>query len=315
MVNASRRTALFIVLVSMTHVALVAQSVSLSVAYEDKAIYVPGSDVLISFTIRNESGGTFRFKLAENRMFSVDLDVRTLANQALPPARQFAAQRTSSQQLFYRDVSLEPGEAFSFVENLRDYVDLSDTGVFVVHARFYPALIAGNSVLRAQNSLSLTIQPDLRSDELIRARINADTGEILGRAALPPDETVDYVLQALQRGSWNRFFLYIDMEGLLLSDPVRSRAYRRMSHPEQRERLAHYAVELERRLEDPDLSAAPTDYRLVRTTYDSNEATVIKDLRFVHPRFTEVKRYTYFLRRTDRVWYIYDYAVMNLGTE
>ena len=311
----SGRTALLIVLVSMTHVALMAQSVSVSVAYEDKTIYVPDSDVFIRFTIRNESGRTFRFKLAENRMFSVELEVRTLANQALPPARQFTTQRTSNQRLFYRDVSLEPGEAFSFVENLRHYVDLSRTGVFVVQARFYPALIAEDSGLQAKNTLSLTIQPDLRTEELIRGRIDTDTGEILARAALPPDETVDYVLQALQRGAWNRFFLYIDLEGLLLSDAVRSRAYRRMSHPEQREQLAHFATELERRLEDPELSAVPTDYRLVRTTYDPNEATVIKDLRFEQPRFTEIRRYTYFLRRTDRVWYIYDYTVTNLGTE
>ena len=299
----------------MAHVALSAQSVSVSVAYEDKAIYVPDSDVFIAFTIRNQSGRTFRFRLAENRMFNVDLEARTLANQALPPARQFTTQRTSNQQLFYRDVSLEPGEAFSFVENLRHYVDLSRTGVYVVHARFYPELIRGSSAIQAANTLSLTIQPDLRTEQLVTARIDAATSEILERAALPPDETVEYLLQALQRGAWNRFFLYIDVENLLLSDSVRSRAYRRMSHPEQRERLAHFATELERRLEDPDLSAVPTDFRLVRTTYDSSEATVIMDLRFEQPRFTEIKRYTYFLRRTDRVWYLYDYAVTNLGTE
>ncbi len=310
-----KKAALLVVLAWVAHGALFAQPISLSLAYEDKAIYVPGSDVFITFTIRNESGGTFRFKLAENRMFSVDLEVRSLTNQALPPARQFTTQRTSNQQLFYRDVALEPGEAFSFTENLRHYVDLDRTGVFVVRGRLYPELIAGEPVLEAVNTLRLTVQPDLRGEDLVRLRIDQETGVILDRAALPPDEVVEYMLTGLQRGSWNRFALYLDLEGLLLSDPVRSRAYRRMSQPEQRERLALYAEELEEQLADPQLSAVPTDFRMVRTTYDPNEATVIMDLRFAYPRFTEVKRYTYFLRRTDAVWYIHDYAVTNLATE
>lgn len=310
-----RKAVSLVVLTWIAHGALFAQPVSLSLAYEDKAIYVPGSDVFITFTIRNDSGRTFRFRLAENRMFSVDLEVRTLTNQALPPARQFTTQRTSNQQLYFRDVALEPGEAFSFTENLRHYVDIGETGVFVVRGRLYPELVGKEAVLDAVNTLSLTIQPDLRGEELVRVRIDQETGRILERAALPPDEVVEYMLSGLQRGSWNRFSLYLDLEGLLLSDPVRSRAYRRMSQPQQRERLAVYAEELEEQLADPQLSAVPTDFQMVRTTYDPNEATVIMDLRFEYPRFTEVKRYTYFLRRRDAIWYIHDYAVTNLATE
>jgi hypothetical protein len=32
-------------------------------------------------------------------------------------------------------------------------------------------------------------------------------------------------------------------------------------------------------------------------------------------RFYEIKRFTYYLYRDDRVWYIYNYEVRNLGTE
>jgi len=292
-----------------------AQSASLTIAYEDKAIYVPGSEVLVKFTIRNDTGRTYRFKLAENRMFSVDLEVFTLANQALPPAREFTTQRTSNQQLYYRDVALEPGEEFSFVEDLSRYVALERTGVFVVRATFYPELVTEGPELRAGNTLSLTVQPDLRESEIVQARIDQATGAILERRALPPDEVVEYTIRALQDSAWNRYFLYIDVEGLLVSRADRARAYRRLSEPEQQERLELFVDQLQNQISDPQLSAIPSDYEMVRTTYDPAEATVIMDLQFSNPTFVETKRYTYFLRRRDSVWYIYDYAVTNLGTE
>ena len=152
------------------------------------------------------------------------------------------------------------------------------------------------------------------SDAVIAA-IDDRTGAILERAALPPDHVVEYTVQGLQDGAWNRYFLYIDTEGLLLSNPNRARAYRQLSDEDRRERLARFELEIRNSLEDPQLSAIPSDIRMVRTTYDLNEATVIMDESFKFPTFTEIKRYTYFLRRQDRVWYIYDYAVTNLGTQ
>jgi len=308
-----KRSIALIIVVCIVGIALEAQPVNLTIAYEDKAIYMPGSEVLVKFTIRNVSGETYRFKLAENRMFSVDLEVRTLTNQALPPSRRFTTERTSNQQLYYRDVALEPGEEFSFVEDLSSYVSLDRTGVFVVRGVFYPELVTGPAVLAAGNTLSLTVQPDLREEDLVQARIDQATGAILERTTMPPDEVVRYTIGALQQGAWNRYFLYIDLEGLLLSEPDRARSYRRLSEPEQAARLDLFADQLQRQITDPQLSAVPTDFEMVRTTYDPAEGTVIMDLTFDYPTFSEAKRYTYFLRRRDSVWYIYDYAVTNLG--
>ena len=53
----------------------------------------------------------------------------------------------------------------------------------------------------------------------------------------------------------------------------------------------------------------------MKTSYTPSEATVIVMERFRHTGFTEVKEYTYYLSRTDRVWTVYDYSVKNLGTE
>jgi hypothetical protein len=290
-------------------------SQELHIGYQDKSIYVPGSEILVRMTIRNTTGETFRFKLAQNRMFNINFTVSTLQNQPLPPAPQFITERTTNQQLFYRDVALEPGEEFSFVEDLSTFVSLRDSGVYRIEAIFFPELFTGAPQLRASNTLSLTVRPPLHAEASIQARIDEQTMTILQAQDLPPDQVVEFVLNALQQGAWNRYFLYTDVEGLLLSDPARARAYRRLSAQDRGDRLAEFRVQVEQQIVEPELSAVPSDYQMVRTTYSPEEATVVMDLRFSYPSFTEIKRYTYSLRRSDGVWYIFDYGVTNLGAE
>ena len=75
-----------VVLVSIVACAVVAQAVEVSIRYQDKQIYVPGSEVLIKVTIQNDRSTTYRFRVAENRLFNLDFDVRTLSNLPLEPA-------------------------------------------------------------------------------------------------------------------------------------------------------------------------------------------------------------------------------------
>ena len=37
--------------------------------------------------------------------------------------------------------------------------------------------------------------------------------------------------------------------------------------------------------------------------------------RFAYPDYTELKSYTYHLKKNDRYWIIYDYEIRNQGTE
>jgi hypothetical protein len=42
--------------------------------------------------------------------------------------------------VYFREIAVENGESFSFVEDIRDYADLRHSGAFVVQARVYPEL-------------------------------------------------------------------------------------------------------------------------------------------------------------------------------
>ena len=132
---------------------------------------------------------------------------------------------------------MESGESFSFVEDLRDYVNLGQSGSFVVRARVYPELYRSpaNRTTAAvhavpaleSNRLSLTLRPPLiPGPDGIPLEMDVETQAVLVRERLPPDQVVEYMLSARQKSQWEKFFLYLDLESMLARD-----AYRRRRRP------------------------------------------------------------------------------------
>ncbi len=223
--------------------------------------------------------------------------------------------RNSDQPEFFRDVSLEPGENLSFVVDLTRYVSFSDPGLYVVQALWYPDLYRGpGSPVMQSNRMTLNIKPALVGAEE-RARVEAETGALIARAPLPPDEVVSYTISARQKSQWDKFFLYLDLESLLRRNPDRDRAFRRSSEAAQRQMIQQFRQELMQSRIDQDIGIIPTSFEVQKTSYDSREATVQVLEKFRYPDYTELKQYTYLLKKSDRYWIIYDYEIKNLGTQ
>ena len=107
--------------------------ISFNIRYYDKRIYYLEQDpIFILITLTNEGSAPFRFKLADERVFSVDFDVRTSSNRAVEAADYLVRKRSQSQQVYFREISIEAGESFSFVEDLRNYSALTQSGSYVV---------------------------------------------------------------------------------------------------------------------------------------------------------------------------------------
>ncbi len=296
--------------------AVAIDGVDVSIRLYDTTIYYPESDIMILVTIMNDSAQTFRFRLAENRVFNVEFDVRTLTNMRLAPAEHFITQRNSNQPVYFREVAIEPGERFSFVENLSRYVSIDESGMFVVSAVFYPDLVSRNrSTTILSDRLMVSVRPAIDRTDEIATRIDHETGEILRAVARPPDEVIAYTIDARRAERWERFFLYLDIEALYRSAPQREREYLRLSDENRRAALERFKTRLREGTEDPEITFTPSSYEIIRTTYGRDEGTVIVDKRFTYPTYTELKRYTYTLHRRAGIWYITGYTVRNMGTE
>jgi hypothetical protein len=300
------------------------EGIDFSIRFFDKRIYyAEGDPIYVQLTIANNSPATYRFKLADERAFSIDFDIRTVSNRGLEPADALVRKRTQNQQVFFREIAVESGESFSFVEDLRDYVNLKQAGSFIVQALAYPELYRAN--LASQNAgagglesnrLNLNLRPPaiIGADGLPVA-MDVDTGANLVKKDMPPDQVVEYMITARQRSQWEKFFLYLDIEAMLSRDSSRRRKWLLEGEEGRRRMLAEISQELQNAQIDGSISTIPSDFTIERTTYNAAEGTVAVLQKFKGRNFTELKRYTYTLARRDNIWIVVNYSVTNLGTE
>ncbi len=319
----TRTRTLFLVLTGLLFLASAAygEGIEVTIRYFNQSVYFPESDIDVKVTITNHSPDSYRFRLAEERAFSIGFDVHTLTNVALQASQQLVTRRLDAQPVYFREVVLEPGEELSFVENLQHYAAIEQPGMYVVTAHFYPELLPRAGAVRAaqrisSNRLALSIRPSPRTvDEAIQARLDHETGEILRRRPIPPDQVIAHTIEARMRDQWERFFLYHNLEEILRSSPTRERRFVQLSEADQRYEIQAYRRRLMEGTVDEDITAVPFRFDILRTTYDRRTATVVADLRFRADGFVEIRRYTYHLQKRDDVWEIVRYNVSIAGTE
>jgi hypothetical protein len=286
-----------------------------SVRFFDQRVYFLGDPIQLEAVITNTGTDTLHFKVADNRFFNLDFDVRTTTNVGLEHAREFTTGRNSDQPVFFREMDLQPGEKYGIVVDVTQYVKLDSPGQYVLQAVFYPDLFRGpGSATLMSNRLALNVKPAVVTAEE-KAVVEAETGALIARQALPPDEVVSFTIAARQKSQWEKFFLYLDLESLLRKNPDKDRAFRNATEAARRQMVDQFRRQLEAMTIQQDISVVPTTFQVQKTSYDASEATVQVLEKFKYPDYTELKAYTYHLRRSDRYWIIDDYSIRNLGTE
>ena len=309
--------ALLVFLSALIPVSAAEAGVEFNIRFFDRRVYYVETDpVYVQITITNNSPAPYRFKLADERVFSIDFDIRTVTNRPLEPADSLVRKRTQYQQVFFREIAVESGESFSFVEDLRDYVNLKQPGSFVVRARVYPELYrSGTAQTLESNRLNLNLRPpSIPGPDGIPLEMDVDTGAVLVRQRLAPDQVVEYMITARQRSQWDRFFLYLDLEAMLSRDAFQQRRWLAENEEGRRRMVAEYRRQLQNSVQDGDITVVPTYFTMEQTRYNNYEGTVTVLMEFDMGNFIELRRYIYFLEQKDNIWTIVNYSVTRLGT-
>ncbi len=318
----------------------VTPSVQFKLSYYNKEIYTndPDQPILLQVGLRNQGTAPVWFSLPSQPVFQLALTVLPAGRTglALAPADVFNENRFNNQPVFFRDVSILPGEEFNYTVNLRDFVALSDPGVYTVQGTFYPSLLpefqgARGQTLRASmkqappqavddtmmksNVLTLTVRPALPAGSATTLQSSLDhvTQDYLKREALAPDAVVAYLLGARQNQEQAKFFLYLNTEALYKRAPQFRRTFLAAGEEDRQRILAQFQDELWRREET--LAKVPSAFTILSTSYTAREATVIAQLKFDAGDYLETREYKYALQKNAGYWEIYDYQVRNLGTE
>ena len=278
---------------------------SVSIKFFDRTMYYPGSaddnPIFVHVTIKNKGPETLRFKLADDRMFSVDFTAFTVKNTRLEHTDALTRKRTTNQTVYFREISLETGEEYSFVENAKNFLKFDEPSVYYIELSFY--------------RLTLEVPPTPSAASSSFIPISAGTAEILQPEQISPDKVVEQTIVARQKSLWDQYFLYIDLEEMLKSDPLRRNKYSASSAEDGEKMINDFKAALMSDTIEKDIVAIPERFEIKRTDYSQTEGTVTVYEWFKYKNFYEKKEYIYHVRQRDGIWRIYGYSVNNLGTE
>ena len=102
---------------------------------------------------------------------------------------------------------------------------------------------------------------------------------------------------------------------MLLRTSSAKRKFSQVSADDKIRMLEQYKTDLMDSKIDGDIVAIPEKFQIEQTVYTQTKGSVTVTEWFKYPNFSEIKRYTYKVRQHDGIWQIYDYTVVNLGTE
>ena len=292
---------------------------SVSIKYYNRTVYYPGNadeaPVFVHITIKNNGAETLRFKLADDRSFSMDFNAYTVKNNRLDQTENIIEKRTTNQTVYFRELALEQGEEYSFVENVKSFLKIEEPSVYYLELFFYPELYKSKYITLKSNRLTLEVRPSPSAASSNFVAVKNETVELLKPMDISPDKVVEQTIIARQKSLWDQYFLYMDVESLVQRNPSLKKKYISGSAEERERMIQSFKGDLMQSRIENDIVAVPESFQIEKTTYSPTEGSVTVIEWFKYPNFSEKKRYTYKVWQREGIWKIYDYTVVNLGTE
>ncbi len=297
-----------------------ASDLTVGIRLVEQKIYFLNDDIDIKITLKNDTVDTRQFRIADNRAFSFDFDVRTALNRMTNyHSDTFENNRNSLKPILYRDLTLAPGEEYSLVVPFKDFVKLDNPGLYVVRVRFYPDLfISDDSASLQSNTLTLNIRPPA-ANPAQKAAVEIQIERAAERGDLSPDKVVAYTLRARETDDWSKFFLYINLQALYVNSalgtsPNGRDQFNRLSEAEKKAKIDAYRNRIMALKTEGDLVLLASSFSIQKTTYTATDATVQVRQVYNHPDYQEARTYLYSLRRDNGIWEIVNYQVINLNS-
>ena len=293
-------------------------NVQVSIKYYNRTVYYPGDadelPIFVHISVKNNGTETLRFKLADDRAFSMDFNAYTVKNKRLEQTESLIEKRTTNQTVYFREIAIEQGEEYSFVENVKNFLKIEEPSVYYLELQFYPELYKSKYLSIKSKRLTLEVRPAPSSAADVLP-VKETSVELLKPLDLSPDKVVEQTIIARQKSLWDQYFLYMDVESLLQKNPSLKKKYITVSAEERTRMLTSFKTDLMQSRIENDIVSVPESFQIEKTTYTPSEGQVVVTEWFKYPNFSEKKRYTYKVRQREGIWQIYDYTVVNLGTE
>ncbi|AHH10808.1 hypothetical protein bcCo53_000624 [Borrelia coriaceae] len=282
----------------------------------NQSIYRVNSNVSIEVSLSNLSDDLLTLEIGDVNTFGFDFDVTDTTNIKVKRSLEYVKDRAKNVAIPVRTLSLRPNEKFSVVMSLKQFVQFDKDGVYFVKGLFFPNISDPQKYVES-NVITLFLKPkmdDVAAEKFDFSNLasNREIQSVLKREGLSPDKVVEYLFSALRLGEREKFFLYIDIESLILNDQNKSYLYKQELKSGSNSMLEEYKDYLWNN-NNSNITRIPSKFSIVETTYTDSIGKVVSDVYFEDGHFYIAKRYTFFLKKYDYYWIIYDYTVQNTG--
>jgi hypothetical protein len=119
------------------------------------------------------------------------------------------------------------------------------------------------------------------------------------------------MLNARMNSEWDKFYLYLDLNKLILTNNIFKDKFLKADTERQRDMIGQYKEYLKKNTID-EISFLPNKFHIVKTEYSEGKGKVEAIITFKYLDYEENKYYTYYLNRKNDIWLVTSYEVMNL---
>ena len=291
-------------------------SVEVNIQFHDRRIYYVGDPVWVEFQISNLGFVPYLFRTSYDELFTFDLDIATTTNKKQDHSIGYVVDRNRYAPILTDEITLKPHEVYGARINITRWFDLKAPGDYVIRGRFYPNLITDpDPTISSANELYLTLYPE--RDETGKEKRRTDEIQRLKAESLPPYKVVDFLLNALMKGEFDKYFLYINFDQFISQFDNTKRKYMSAKDFDKPPVIEEFKAYLrgENKIEKiPFAETIPVDYAISRTVIEGKTAEVVVIEKFKYFSLYERKRYTYYLREYGDKWLLERYTVVNIGS-
>lgn len=291
------------------------EDLSVNIRFSEPKIYKVNDKVYIDIEVKNRSGKPSSILVADDKRYTFDFELVSLQNKPVGHSREYSNFFNRVQPIFNSMVRLNNNEGFTYRLLLNDYFDINMTGQYFIRAIFHPALKLNNTQTNTvkSNYLTINIRPESIEDRYIVERKEVERERLLFAEKKAPDEVIEYMINARMKSEWEKFFLYIDLSKMILTNSRFRERYLRADSERQARIIEEYKEYMKQNTID-EISLVPVHFNIIKTEYSAGEAKVEAVLRFKQYDFMEDKYYTYFLDKKDDKWFVTSYTVLNIGS-
>jgi hypothetical protein len=264
----------------------------------------------VTIQVVNVSPSRISFQVSSLIYETFFFDIRTPRSETVNPLDTFEVlmKNRASSSGDFRDIVLEPQEAFSKVIDVTQWFDFKESGYYFIRGLFH-----ANPDKQADQQSSIDYKILVKPPLLVEKKLSEDEKERIVQLEdakkLPPYEVIDDLLDAKMKKDWERFQVHIDPERLI-------KAFQDYNNDYENARSGKYKLDvLEgfKRYLTQHWQDRIDRYSIGASQIQDGKATVECDVDFATRTSKYGLRYTFSLYRNHLgQWLVYDYTVLKI---